>query len=130
MESTFNSNFDFEALEQQCLQQLASTAETELDIRRGDQKIKLLNATINLAKVKDAYKNTQLREQELLLKQQQLYLDEMNLKFTMAKELSVKPDKMGRIIGKVMLTIWPEQDKQVLAILKATQKIKEIKGEE
>ena len=130
METTFNSNFDFEALEQQCLQQLASTAETELDIRRGDQKIKLLNATINLAKVKDAYKNTQLREQELLLKQQQLYLDEMNLKFTMAKELSVKPDKMGRIIGKVMLTIWPEQDKQVLAILKATQKIKEIKGEE
>ena len=130
METTFNSNFDFDALEQQCLQQLASTAETELDIRRGDQKIKLMNATINLAKVKDDYKNTQLREQELLLKQQQLYLDEMNLKFTMAKELSVKPDKMGRIIGKVMLTIWPEQDKQVLAILKATQKIKEIKGEE
>ena len=113
--------FDLCALEEEFSQRMNEKAETDIDIRRGELQVKQINAIINLERCKLDFKKLQIEEHRLMMEERRLYLDEMNTKFSIADQLSRKANKIQRVIGKTMVGLFPKQDKQVLAILRASQ---------
>ena len=114
-------NFDLCALEEEFSQRMNEKAETDIDIRRGELQVKQINAIVNLERCKLDFKKLQIEEHRLMMEERRLYLDEMNTKFSIADQLSRKANKIQRVIGKTMVGLFPKQDKQVLAILRASQ---------
>jgi len=113
--------FDLCALEEEFSQRMNEKAETDIDIRRGELQVKQINAIVNLERCKLDFKKLQIEEHRLMMEERRLYLDEMNTKFSIADQLSRKANKIQRVIGKTMVGLFPKQDKQVLAILRASQ---------
>lgn len=113
--------FDLCALEEEFSQRMNEKAETDIDIRRGELQVKQINAIVNLERCKLDLKKLQIEEHRLMMEERRLYLDEMNTKFSIADQLSRKANKIQRVIGKTMVGLFPKQDKQVLAILRASQ---------
>ena len=113
--------FDLCALEEEFSQRMNEKAETDIDIRRGELQVKQINAIVNLERCKLDFKKLQIQEHRLMMEERRLYLDEMNTKFSIADQLSRKANKIQRVIGKTMVGLFPKQDKQVLAILRASQ---------
>ena len=113
--------FDLCALEEEFSQRMNEKAETDIDIRRGELQVKQINAIVNLERCKLDFKKLQIEEHRLMMEERRLYLDEMNTKFSIADQLSRKANKIQRVIGKTMVGLFPKQDKQLLAILRASQ---------
>ena len=113
--------FDLCALEEEFSQRMNEKAETDIDIRRGELQVKQINAIVNLERCKLDFKKLQIEEHRLMMEERRLYLDEMNTKFSIADQISRKANKIQRVIGKTMVGLFPKQDKQVLAILRASQ---------
>lgn len=113
--------FDLCALEEEFSQRMNEKAKTDIDIRRGELQVKQINAIVNLERCKLDFKKLQIEEHRLMMEERRLYLDEMNTKFSIADQLSRKANKIQRVIGKTMVGLFPKQDKQVLAILRASQ---------
>lgn len=121
------NNVLFPSLEEELRKVLAEQAETELDIRRGELTVKKINAIASLQRAKLDLMKLQLEQKRVELEERRLSLDEFNMKFRVSEEMSHKSDKIQRVISKTMLGIFPEQDKQIVSIMKAAQKIGEMK---
>ena len=121
MKNSQEKIFDLCALEEEFSQRMNEKAETDIDIRRGELQVKQINAIVNLERCKLDFKKLQIEEHRLMMEERRLYLDEMNTKFSIADQLSRKANKIQRVIGKTMVGLFPKQDKQVLAILRASQ---------
>lgn len=121
MKDSQEKNFDLCALEEEFSQRMNEKAETDIDIRRGELQVKQINAIVNLERCKLDFKKLQIEEHRLMMEERRLYLDEMNTKFSIADQLSRKANNIQRVIGKTMVGLFPKQDKQVLAILRASQ---------
>lgn len=117
----------FPSLEDELRKVLTEQAETELDIRRGELTVKKINAIASLQRAKLDLMKLQLEQKRVELEDRRLSLDEFNMKFRVSEEMSHKSDKIQRVISKTMLGIFPEQDKQIVSIMKAAQKIGEMK---
>ena len=121
MKNSQEKIFDLCALEEEFSQRMNEKAKTDIDIRRGELQVKQINAIVNLERCKLDFKKLQIEEHRLMMEERRLYLDEMNTKFSIADQLSRKANKIQRVIGKTMVGLFPKQDKQVLAILRASQ---------
>ena len=68
-----------------------------------------------------------LEERRYELDERRLALDELQVKYNITSDMVKKADKIQRAIGKTMMGIFPEQDKQVMQIYKASKKLAELK---
>ena len=116
-------NFDIETLENELSKVMFEKAETDMDIRRGELLVKKINALANLEKSKLEFKKMELSARRL-------YLDEMQGKYNMISDMVRKSDKTVRAIGRTMVGFFSEQDQQVLNIMKAAQKLRDVNEEE
>ena len=122
-------NFDLTSLESELSKVMFEKAETDLDIRRGELMVKKLNALSNLERTKIEFMKLQLQQRSMELEERRLALDEINGKYNIISDMVRKSDKTQRAIGKTMIGFFPEQDKQVVSIMKAAQKLQDIKDE-
>ena len=123
------NTFDVNTLENELSKVMFEKAETEMDIRRGELLVKKINALANLEKNKLEFMKIQLQEKNMALSDRRLQLDEMQSKYNMVSDMARKPDKTIRTIGKMMVGFFAEQDKQVLSIMKAAQKLQDLNDE-
>ena len=121
------TNNVLETLEEQLKQVLLEKAETDIDIRRGELNIKKINALANLEKAKLDFMKFQLDQQRVALEERRLTLEEIQTKYNITSDMVRKSDKIQRAIGKTMLGLFPEQDKQVVQIMKAVKEIAKVK---
>ena len=122
-------NFDLTSLESELSKVMFEKAETDLDIRRGELMVKKLNALSNLERTKIEFMKLQLQQRSMELEERRLALDEIQGKYNIISDMVRKSDKTQRAIGKTMIGFFPEQDKQVVSIMKAAQKLQDIKDE-
>ena len=121
------TNNVLETLEEQLKQVLLEKVETDIDIRRGELNIKKINALANLEKAKLDFMKFQLDQQRVALEERRLTLEEIQTKYNITSDMVRKSDKIQRAIGKTMLGLFPEQDKQVVQIMKAVKEIAKVK---
>ena len=114
------------SLEAELQKVLLEKAETELDIHRGELMVKKINALANLEKSKVELMKLQLESKRVEMEERRLSLEEIQSKYNIASDLARKSDKIQRAVSKTMLGIFPKEDKQVLGILEASQKIAQI----
>lgn len=121
-------------LQEELQKTLLEKAENEMDIRQGELIVKRINASANLEKqrtermkVELELKRFGLEERRFELDERRLSLDELQAKYNIASDMIKKADKIQRAIGKTMMGIFPEQDKQVVQIYKASRKLAELK---
>ncbi len=119
-------NFDISTLEAELSKVVFDKAESDLDIRRGELIVKKLNSLANLEKAKMEFMKLQLEQQRLLLDERRLALEEVQTKYNIASDLSKKPEKLFRTIGKIPVGLFDKQDKQVVEIMKWAQKLQNI----
>ena len=120
------TNSTLDALEEEILVALKEKATTDIEIRRDEVQVKKINALANLQKAKLDYMKIQQEQQRIALEERRLALEEVQTKYNMASDLTKKADKIQRTIGKTMIGLFPESDKQLVSIMKAAQKITEI----
>ena len=121
------TNNVLETLEEQLKQVLLEKAETDIEIRRGELNIKKINALANLEKAKLDFMKLQLEQQRVALDERRLTLEEIQTKYNITSDMVRKSDKIQRAIGKTMLGLFPEQDKQVVQIMKAAKELAKVK---
>lgn len=121
------TNNVLETLEEQLKQVLLEKAETDIEIRRGELNIKKINALANLEKAKLDFMKLQLEQQRVALDERRLTLEEIQTKYNITSDMVRKSDKIQRAIGKTMLGLFPEQDKQVVQIMKAAKELNQEK---
>lgn len=121
-------------LQEELQKNLLEKAETEMDIRKGELKVKQINALANLEKQRTERMKVQLEQERFKLEERRyelderrLALDELQVKYNITSDMVKKADKIQRAIGKTMMGIFPEQDKQVMQIYKASKKLAELK---
>lgn len=106
---------------------MAQNADSEFALRQADLKLKVVNAKVALMKAKTDLMKTKNDEQRIMLDFQRLKLDEFNLKYKIASDLSHRSDKVARTVTQTMIGLFPEEDKEILAIMKAAERVREIK---
>lgn len=123
-----------ENLQEELQKNLFEKAENEMGIRQGELIVKRINASANLEKritermkVELELKRFGLEERRFELDERRLSLNELQVKYNIASDMIKKADKIQRAIGKTMMGIFPEQDKQVVQIYKASKKLAELK---
>ena len=121
-------------LQEELQKNLLEKAETEMDIREGELKFNQINALANLEKQRTERMKVQLEQERFKLEERRyelderrLALDELQVKYNITSDMVKKADKIQRAIGKTMMGIFPEQDKQVMQIYKASKKLAELK---
>ena len=121
-------------LQEELQKNLLEKAETEMDIREGELKLNQINALANLEKQRTERMKVQLEQERFKLEERRyelderrLALDELQVKYNITSDMVKKADKIQRAIGKTMMGIFPEQDKQVMQIYKASKKLAELK---
>ena len=118
--------FDLCALEEEFSQRMNEKAETDIDIRRGELMVKKINSLANLEKAKIEFMKLKLEQQRMMLDERRLVLEEVQTKYNIASDLSKKPEKLVRTIGKIPVGLFGQQDKQVVEILKWAQKLQSV----
>ena len=105
-----------------------------MGIRQGELIVKRINASANLEKqitermkVELELKRFGLEERRCEMDERRLALNELQTKYNITSDMIKKADKIQRAIGKTMMGIFPEQDKQVVQIYKASRKLTELK---
>ena len=126
MIETVQNGFDVSTLEEEISKSLFEKAESDLDIRRGELMVKKINALANLQKSKIEFMKLQLEQEKLLLDKRRQAVEEINSKYTIASDLSRKPEKILRTIGKIPVGLFGEQDKQMVEIVKWAQKVQAV----
>ena len=126
MIETVQNGFDISTLEEEISKSLFEKAESDLDIRRGELMVKKINALANLQKSKIEFMKLQLEQEKLLLDKRRQAVEEINSKYTIASDLSRKPEKILRTIGKIPVGLFGEQDKQMVEIVKWAQKVQAV----
>lgn len=126
MIETVQNGFDISTLEEEISKSLFEKAESDLDIRRGELMVKKINALGNLQKSKIEFMKLQLEQEKLLLDKRRQAVEEINSKYTIASDLSRKPEKILRTIGKIPVGLFGEQDKQMVEIVKWAQKVQAV----
>lgn len=104
----------------------ADQAKTELEIRNGELQVKRLNALSTLLGKQIDYLKLQQEQQRLDMQDRQISLNEMRGCFEMGDKLAHMTEKLQKNVGKVMLGLFPEQDKRVVKIMEAAKKLTEI----
>ena len=122
--------FDVSLLESELSKVMFEKAETDIEIRRSEVMVKRINALANLEKMKLEFMKLQLQQKSLELDERRLALDEIQGKYNIISDMVRKSDKTQRAIGKTMIGFFPEQDKQVVSIMKAAKKLQDVKEEE
>lgn len=107
---------------------LLEKAENELDFRNSELQIKRLNLLLNIKKANQADIKLQQEQQRINQEERRLALDEIHVKYTITSDMVRKSDKIQRAIGKTMIGIFPEQDKQVLKIMEASKQLSDLQG--
>lgn len=128
---------ELDVLSMEISKKFSDKIENDLDLRRGELAVKQYNAVANMQrnlmerrKLDQEEHRLKIQDQMVAIQAGRLYLDERNSTFAQAEKLIREPNKFQRLIGKTMLTIWPEQDKTVLKLLKAAQDLKAAQEEE
>lgn len=126
MEENTQSQFDISTLEAELSKELFEKAESDMDIRRGELMVKKINCLANLERAKIEFMKLQLEQQRLMHDDRRLVLEEVQTKYNIASDLSKKPEKLVRTIGKIPVGLFEKQDKQVVEILQWAQKLQRI----
>lgn len=121
-------NLNLNSLQTELQKVMFEKAETELDIRRGELMVKKINALANLEKAKVDYMKLQLEQQRVCMEERRLTLEEIQTKYNITSDMVRKSDKIQRAIGKTMLGLFPEQDKQVMKIMEAAKQLTEMQS--
>lgn len=121
-------NLNLKSLQEELQKVLFEKAESELDIRRGELMVKKINALANLEKAKVEYMKLQLDKSRVMMEERRLTLEEIQTKYNITSDMVRKSDKIQRAIGKTMLGLFPEEDKQVVKIMEAAKQLSEIQG--
>lgn len=100
--------------------------ENEADQRLADYKVRVINAKVNLLKASNDLKKVTLEEKKLMLEAERFTLEKMQAVYNMSKDLSKCSDKIQRAISKTVLGLFPEEDKQVLRIIKAAEQLEKV----
>ena len=123
-----------EKLQEELQKNLFEKAENEMGIRQGELIVKRINASANLEKqitermkVELELNRFGLEERRCEMDERRLALNELQTKYNITSDMIKKADKIQRAIGKTMMGIFPEQDKQVVQIYKASRKLTELK---
>jgi len=123
-----------EKLQEELQKKLFEKAENEMEIRQGELIVKRINASANLEKlitermkIELELKRFGLEERRCEMDERRLALDELQTKYNITSDMIKKADKIQRAIGKTMMGLFPEQDRQVAQIYKATKKLTELK---
>lgn len=116
-----------EKLQEELQKKLFEKAENEMEIRQGELIVKRINASANLEKQITERMKIELELKRFGLEERRLALDELQTKYNITSDMIKKADKIQRAIGKTMMGLFPEQDKQVAQIYKATKKLVELK---
>ena len=119
---------ELEVMQEELCKDLLSKAENDMDVRRGELTVKKLNALANLKKQNNESLRLQLEQQRLFLEERRLNLDEMQTKYSITSDMVRKSEKIQRAIGKTMLGLFPEQDKQVVKIMEAAKKLSDLQS--
>lgn len=107
---------------------LLEKAENELDFRNSELQIKKMNLLLNIKKANQADIKLQQEQQRINQEERRLALDEIHVKYNITSDMVRKSDKIQRAIGKTMIGIFPEQDKQVLKIMEASKQLSDLQG--
>lgn len=107
---------------------LLEKAENELDFRNSELQIKRMNLLLNIKKANQADIKLQQEQQRINQEERRLALDEIQVKYNITSDMVRKSDKIQRAIGKTMIGIFPEQDKQVLKIMEASKQLSDLQG--
>ena len=137
---------ELDALQDELSKDLLNKAENDIDIHRGELLVKRLNAIANLKKQNNESLRLQLEQQRLqmqsqleqerlkceqqrqYLEERRLCLDEIQAKYNITSDMVRKSEKIQRAIGKTMLGLFPEQDKQVVKIMEAAKKLTDLQS--
>lgn len=101
--------------------------ENEMDLRKAELTVKIINAKTNILKAKTDQVKIRNEEKRIELDAMRLSLDQFMAKYNIASDLTRRGDKIQRTISKTMIGLFPEEDKQVLQIMKAAGQIAEFK---
>jgi hypothetical protein len=126
MAENTQSQFDISTLEAELSKVMFEKAESDLDIRRGELMVKKINSLANLEKAKIEFMKLQMEQQRMMLDERRLVLEEVQTKYNIASDLSKKPEKLFRTIGKIPVGLFEKQDKQVVEILQWAQKLQSV----
>lgn len=133
---------DLDVLQDKLCKDLLNKAENDIEIHRGELLVKRLNAVANLKKQNNDSMRLQLEQRRLSFEQERLKLeqqrqymderrlclDEMQAKYNITSDMVRKSEKIQRAIGKTMLGLFPEQDKQVVKIMEAAKKLTDLQS--
>ena len=144
---------DLDVLQDKLCKDLLNKAENDIEFHRGELLVKRLNAVANLKKQNNDSIRLQLEQQRLQLQSQleqqrlsfeqerlkleqqrqymderRLCLDEIQAKYNITSDMVRKSEKIQRAIGKTMLGLFPEQDKQVVKIMEAAKKLTDLQS--
>lgn len=119
-------NLNLDSLQEELQKVMFEKAENDLDIRRGELMVKKINALANLEKAKVDFMKLQLEQKRVMLEERRMTLEEIQAKYNITSDMVRKSDKIQRAIGKTMLGIFPEQDKQVVKIMEAAKELTEM----
>ena len=103
-------------------------AKSDIDIHSEELMVKKVNACINLSRAKIELQRLEIERQRLQLDAQRLNLEQLQTKYNIVSDLARKADKIQRAIGKTMVGVFQEEDQQLAAIYKASQKLSELKS--
>ena len=120
------NQFDINSLEAELFKEMFTKAETDFDLRQQEVQIKKVNSLANLEKAKMEYMKIQVDLQRLMLEERRLALEETRTKYEISTDLSKKPEKVYRAIGKIPVGLFGEQDKQVVEIMKWAKKLQSV----
>ncbi len=118
---------NLDSLQAELQKVMVEKVETDLDIRRGELMVKKINALANLEKAKLDFMKLQLEQQRVALEERRLTLEEIQAKYNITSDMVRKSDKIQRTISRTMLGLFPEQDKQIMQIMKAAKELEKIK---
>ena len=119
-------NLNLDSLQKELQKVMFEKAENDLDIRRGELMVKKINALANLEKAKVDFMKLQLEQKRVMLEERRMTLEEIQTKYNITSDMVRKSDKIQRAIGKTMLGLFPEQDKQVAKIMEAAKELTEM----
>ena len=105
---------------------LSQNTENELDLRRNDQKLKIIQAKTALLKAKADLMKTKNDEKRIMLDFRRLELDEFNTKYKIASE---NASRTFETISQTMMNLFPKEDKNLQAIMKADERVQKVKEE-
>ena len=116
----------FEQIEQDLCDALLEKAENELNFRNGEIVVKKLNALANIRRQQIELMKVHQQEKSLELEERRIALEEFKTKYEVVTDMIRKSNKIQKAISKTMLGIFPEEDKQVLAIYRASKKLTDL----